>query len=103
MEEETDEDECDEPENLKPGIRKYNESSKSSLISSSELCSSASSSLQFSIGDNEVEPTMAADFSETGRVIKGRVTFREVSSLVSPLDVKPRCLWGVGGDGVCMG
>lgn len=40
----------------------------------------------------------AADFGETRKVIKGFVTSKEVSSLTSPLEVKPGCLGRVGGD-----
>jgi hypothetical protein len=105
VEEETDEDECDEPENFEPGTWKYDDSSSSSpsVSSSSEYRSSPSSSLQFSIGDSDVDPRAAADLGKTGKVISGCVTSSEVSSLVNPLEVKPGCLGRGGGDVVRIG
>jgi len=103
VEEET--DECDDPENFVPGMWKYDNStsSKPSISSSSELCSSLSSSLQFSIGDSDVDPRAAADCDITGKVIRGWVTSREVLSFVNPREVKPGCFGRVGGDEGCIG
>jgi len=98
FEEETDEEECDDPENFEPGMWKYDKSS-----SSSELCPSPSSSLQFSIGDNEVDPRAAADSGERGRVISGSVTSSEVSSFVNPLEVNWWCVERLAGDVVRIG
>lgn len=99
-EDETDEDECDELENFGRGMWKYDRSPSSSpSVSSSELKSSPSSSRQFSIGDNDIEPRVV-DFG--GRATRGWVTSSEVSSLGSPLEVYPGCLGRVGGE-VCIG
>jgi hypothetical protein len=74
-----------------------------SISSSSEDSSSPSSSLQFSIGDSDVDPRAVTDLSEGGNVIRGWVTSKEVSSLVNPLWVKPGWLRGVAGDAIGIG